>query len=85
MRGLLDPAVKGEVDYAEASKDGSNILAQSMIGNTFGTRTFIPDLKDRDECYAVLQIYSCAGEDAKQILQEYIEYFGGGRRYWHIQ
>ena len=65
MRGLLDPAVKGEVDYAEATKDGINILAQWMIGDTAGTRAFIPDLKDRDECYAAaFQIYSCAGEEA---------------------
>ena len=76
MRGLLDPAVKGEVDYAEATKDESNILAQWMIGDTAGTRAFIPDLKDRDECYAAaFQIYSCADEEAKQIPQEYIEYF----------
>ena len=39
-------------------------------------RAFIPDLKDRDECYADLEIYSCAGKEAKQIPQEYIEYYG---------
>jgi len=76
MRGLLDPSVKDEVDYAEATKDTNNILAQWEQDKAAGTRAFIPDLQFRDECYAALKIFSCAEEESKLIPMEYIEMFG---------
>ena len=76
MRGLLDPSMKSEVDYAEATKDGSNILTKWQSGEAAGTRAFIPNLQFRDECYAALKIFSCAEEEAKQIPLEYVGMFG---------
>ena len=76
MRGLLHPSVKDEVDYAEATKDSSNILTHWMKGEAAGTRAFIPDINYRDQCYAALKIFSCASEEAKKIPFEFAEAFG---------
>ena len=67
MRGLLHPSMRSEVDYAEATKDTSNILVQWSHGYAAGAKAFIPDLGDRDLCYAALKILSCAAEEAKQM------------------
>ena len=75
MRGLLHPSVKSEVDYAEVTKDTSNILAKWLDGNAAGTSAFVPDIEFREQCYAALKIFSCAGEEAKQIPLEYIDMF----------
>ena len=75
MRGLLHPSVKSEVDYAEATKDTSNILVQWSHGYAAGAKAFIPDLGDRDLCYAALKILSCAAEEAKQIPEEFVGLF----------
>ena len=76
MRKLMDPTVKGDVDFAEATMDCSNILRHWINGDAAGTAAFIPDLEDRDICYAALKIFSCAAEEAKLIPQEYVEMFG---------
>ena len=39
-------------------------------------RAFIPNIDDRDECYAALKIFSCAADEAKQIPEEFCECFG---------
>ena len=41
MRGLIHPAIKHEVDFAEATKDGSNILAHWAKGDAAGRAAFI--------------------------------------------
>lgn len=51
MRGLLVPNLRSEVDYTEASKDCSNILYKWTNNEVAGTRAFIPNVADRDECY----------------------------------
>ena len=66
MKGLLQPTVESEVDFAEATNDGSNILARWMAGDAAGMRAFIP------ECYATVKIFSCTVDEAKQICGEYI-------------
>ena len=76
MRRLLDPSMKSEVDYDEATKDGSNILAKWQTGEAAGTSAFIPDIQYRDDCYAALKIFACAEEEAKLIPMEYVEMFG---------
>ena len=43
-----------------------------------GTRAFILDLRDCDECYSDLKIFLSAWEEAKHISIEYIEHFGVG-------
>jgi len=53
MRGLLHQGVKHEVDFVEATKDTSYILARWMNGQPAGKKAFIPDADDRDECYYV--------------------------------
>ena len=63
----MHPSVKGEVDYSEVTKYGSNILTQLMKGNAAGTGAFILDIKYRDQCYDALKIFSCASEEAKEI------------------
>ena len=78
MRKLLAPQAKSEVDFREATKDASNILAKWSNDDVAGTRAFIPDLQFRDNCYAALKIFACAQEEAKQIPIEYIEMFGDG-------
>lgn len=78
MRKLLGPEAKSEVDFSEASKDASNILAKWSNDDVAGTRAFIPDLQFRDDCYAALKIFACAQEEAKQIPIEYIGMFGEG-------
>lgn len=65
MRGLLSPSVKCEVDYEEASKDVCNVLLHWQKGEAAGKRAFIPDINDRDDCYAALKIFSHASEEAK--------------------
>ena len=67
MKGLLQPTVESEVDFAEATNDGSNILARWMNREAAGTRTFILDLNDCDDCYAAVKIFSCAVDEATQI------------------
>jgi len=76
LRGLLDPSIKYEVDYHEATKDGCNVLSCWRNGDAAGRRAFIPDTRTRDECYAALKIFSCAEEEAKRIPSEYVEMFG---------
>ena len=67
MRGLLTPSIKCEVDYEEASKNVCNVLIHWQKGETVGKRAFIPDVKDCDDCYAILKIFSHATEEAKLI------------------
>ena len=76
MKGLLDPSVKYEVNFAKAARDCSNILIQWSKGKLAGTRAFIPDLNDRDECYAGMKIYAYAEEESIQIPNRYVEHFG---------
>ena len=76
MNILLDPKAWSEVDYTEAAKDCSKIFMKWLHNEAAGTRAFIPDLNDRDECYAALQIYSCALEESKLIPIEYQDSFG---------
>ncbi len=83
MRRLLEPSIRTEVDYKEATVDLSNVLASWMMGKAAGTKAFIPDTRDRDEIYAALQIFSCAGEEAKQIQVEYVEHFGDDGYHMH--
>ena len=68
--------MKSEVNYDEATKDGSNILAKWQSGEAAGMRAFIPDIEYRDDCYVALKIFSCAEEEAKLITMEYVEMFG---------
>lgn len=76
LRGLLDPSIKFEVDYQEATKDGSNVLSCWRKGDAAGTSAFIPSMQSRDECYNALKIFSCAEDESKQIPVEYVETFG---------
>ena len=76
MRGLLDPKMKAEVDYEEASKDVSNVWLQWSTGEAAGKRAFIPTIEDRDQCYAALQIFCHAADEAKIISQEFCKEFG---------
>ena len=76
MRGLLDPAVRSEVDYEEAVKDVSNVWIHWSNGEAAGKRAFIPTVEDRDQCYAALRIFSYAADEAKLIPQEFCEEFG---------
>jgi hypothetical protein len=75
MRSVLDPKVRDEVDFVEASKDGSVILKQWVEGQAVGRKAFIPDLTDRDECFAAVRILSCAGEERKIIVNEFVDAF----------
>ena len=83
MRHLLDPHVRMEVDFEEASKDLSNLLAFWVAGDPAGTRAFIPDTRYRDDIYSALKIFSCAEQEAKQIQIEYIEHFGDDGNHMH--
>ena len=76
MRGLLDPSVKFEVDYEEAVKDVSNVLFMWKMDAAAGKRAFIPDMDDRDLCYAAVKIFSHAAEEAKLIPEEFCKEFG---------
>ena len=76
MRGLLDPKMKAEVDYEEASKDVSNVWLQWSTGEAAGKRAFIPTIEDRDQYYAALQIFCHAADEAKIISQEFCKEFG---------
>lgn len=76
MRDLLALATKSEVDFREATKDTSNVLAKWSNDNVADTRAFIPDLEFCHDCYAALKIFSCAQEEAKHIPIKYIEMFG---------
>ena len=71
MRKLLDPKLRDEVDFSEASMDCSNIHCKWLNNEPAGRRAFIPDINDPDECYSVLKIYSCALEESKLIPWEY--------------
>ena len=35
----------------------------------------MPDFKYRDQCYAALDIFSCASGEAKEIVVEFVEAF----------
>ena len=76
MRGLLTPQLRDEVDYKEATKDCSNIAVMWLKNEAAGTRAFIPDVNDRDQCYAALKIYSCALEESNLIPTEFVEVWG---------
>ena len=73
MRGLLTPQLRDEVDYKEATKDCSNIAVMWLKNEAAGTRAFIPDVNDRDQCYAALKIYSCALEESNIIPTKFVE------------
>ena len=77
MRGLLKPTSKDEVDFAEATKDCSNIFMWWVDNQPAGNRAFIPDDTDREVCFSALKIYFCAAEEAKHIPIEYCQMFGG--------
>ena len=81
MRKLLDPKLRDEVDFSEATKDCSNIHRKWLNNQAAGRRAFIPDDNDRDECYSALRIYSCALEESKLIPLEY-EDMWGEEGYW---
>lgn len=76
MRGVLDPSLKYEVDYEEAVKDVSNALFMWRMEAAAGKRAFIPDIADRDLCFAAVKIFSHALEEAKVIPEEFCEEFG---------
>ena len=76
MRKLTDLQLREEIDYEEATRDISNILARWMNGHAAGTRVFIPDIEERDEIYAALKIFSCAEEESRTIRKEYLKLFG---------
>lgn len=76
MRCLLDSEVRNEVDYVEAIADISVIRVCWQSGNPVGRRAFIPTPEDRDMAVNALQILSCAFEERKQVMNEYIQAFG---------
>ena len=76
MRALLDPKLRSEIDFEEATQGCSNIFAEWSKGNCAGARAFIPGIVDRDRCIAALKIHACAVEEAKSIPAEYCEMFG---------
>ena len=46
MRALLDPKLRREVDFEEATQGCSNTLAEWSKGNCAGTRAFMPGTVD---------------------------------------
>ena len=81
MRGLLASQSRNEVDYKEATKDCSNIAVMWLKNEAAGIRAFIPDINDRDQCYATLKIYSCALKESNIIPTEFVEVWGEDS-YW---
>ena len=81
MKGLLVPKLRAEVDFTEALKDCSHIHYKWLNNEAAGTRAFIPDINDRDDCYSALRIYSCALEESKLIPTEYVDVWGE-EGYW---
>ena len=69
-RALLDPKLRREVDFEEATQGCSNILAEWSKGTCAGTRAFIPGIVYRDRCIAALKIHVCAVKEAKSIPTE---------------
>ena len=66
----MQPSLRCEVHYAEAEKDLRNVWHKWHNNQTAGTWAFIPDVNDRDECFIVLCIFSCAVEEANAIPTE---------------
>ena len=81
MRGLLTLQLRDEVDYKEAKKDCRNITVMWLKNEAAGTRAFIPDVNDRDQCYTALKIYLCALEESNLIPTEFME-VRGEDGYW---
>ena len=76
IRGVLTPQLRNEVEYKEATKYCNNIAFMGLKIEAAGTRAFIPDVNDRDQCYAALKIYPCALRESNIIPTEFVEPWG---------
>ena len=71
MRGLFAPNFWFEVDFTKIMKDCSSTVYKWLHNEAVGTRAFIPNTNNQDECYAALQICLCALKESKIIPTRY--------------
>ena len=54
---FIGTKAKNEADFTEVTKYCINITVMWLNNEAAGTQAFVPDVNDRDECYAIFQIY----------------------------